>query len=520
VAAVLVAVVAGLDSTGLLDPWWSVLVDDVAQFLAPLAATLACWVTAARHHGGQRWWRIWMGAGACSWMFGQLAWTWYQLVQNVGVPSPSLADVGYLILPVFALAALITLAAGPSVQPVPRSAAGQSVMVLDGLVIVGALFVLSWVSVLRPIVDGGAATAVVYSVAIAYPLSDLLLTVIVVMLIGASSTTSRAQLAFLGAGLFCLAVSDAVFAYRVAVGAHSVPPVADIGFVAGFALIAVAARTPAGEAPGWTARPTPRWGRLLLPYFPVAAMAVALAVQRARGIELGIAGVLVATTVIGLLVVRQAITLVLSAGLVASRTRLVLATDEARRQLERNLHDGVQQRLIALALDIRRAEADLPPDETKLRGQLSAVVAGLNSAVDEVRELSRGVHPAILTQGGLRPALRALARRSPLPMEFDVHVDGRLPEPIEVAAYYVTAEALTNAAKYAHASVVFVGLDVRGGNLHLSVRDDGVGGADARRGSGLVGLTDRVEALGGTLAVESPPGHGTRLDVEFPLDRS
>ncbi|MFF5235208.1 sensor histidine kinase, partial [Dactylosporangium sp. NPDC000521] len=203
----------------------------------------------------------------------------------------------------------------------------------------------------------------------------------------------------------------------------------------------------------------------------------------------------------------------------ASRARLVLVADQTRRQLERDLHDGIQQRLISLGLDIRRAEADVPPELTQLRQQLSAVVAGLNGTVDDVRELSRGVHPAILTEGGLRPALRALARRSAVPVELDVQVDGRQPEPVEVAAYYVVAEALTNATKYAHATLVHVCAQVRGRNLRLTVRDDGIGGADPKRGTGLIGLTDRVEATGGTLTLYSPVGQGTRLQAEIPLNR-
>ena len=139
--------------------------------------------------------------------------------------------------------------------------------------------------------------------------------------------------------------------------------------------------------------------------------------------------------------------------------------------------------------------------------------------VDEVRELSRGVHPAILTEGGLRAALRVLARRSAVAVELDVHVDGRQPEPIEVAAYYVVAESLTNAAKYAQATAVSVCVQVRDSYLYLTVSDDGIGGADPKRGTGLIGLTDRVEALGGTLILESPPGQGTRLQADFPLDQ-
>jgi signal transduction histidine kinase len=202
--------------------------------------------------------------------------------------------------------------------------------------------------------------------------------------------------------------------------------------------------------------------------------------------------------------------------LAASRTRIVAAGDQARRRIERDLHDGTQQRLVSLVLDLRAAEAAVPPELPGLRAQLAGVADGLAGALDELRELSRGIHPAILSEGGLGPALKALARRSAVPVELEMDVPvelemdvpSRLPEPVEVAAYYVVSEALTNAAKHARASLAHVQAQTRDGHLHLSVRDDGVGGAAPGRGSGLVGLTDRVEALGGTVAVHSPPRAG------------
>ncbi|HTJ35548.1 MAG TPA: HAMP domain-containing protein [Dactylosporangium sp.] len=208
------------------------------------------------------------------------------------------------------------------------------------------------------------------------------------------------------------------------------------------------------------------------------------------------------------------------ADLIASRSRFVLATDQARRRIERDLHDGVQQRLISLGLNLRQVQEGVPAELPELREELSAVVAGLTGTVDDVRELSRGVHPAILSEGGLRPALRALARRSGVAVELDVRLDARLPEPVEVAAYYVVAEALTNTAKHARATVVSVRADVDDHQLRLAVRDDGVGGADAGHGSGLIGLADRVEALGGTLTLHSPRGGGTCLEVRLPLDEA
>jgi signal transduction histidine kinase len=202
--------------------------------------------------------------------------------------------------------------------------------------------------------------------------------------------------------------------------------------------------------------------------------------------------------------------------LTASRARIVAAGDQARRRIERDLHDGTQQRLVSLVLDARSAETAVPPESPELKAQLAGIADGLNDALDELREVSRGIHPAILSEGGLGPALKALARRSVVPVRLEVDIQPRLPEPVEVAAYYVVSEALTNAAKHARASVARVDARAADGGLHISIRDDGIGGADAGRGSGLRGLTDRVEALGGTIAVSSPAGRGTALLVELP----
>jgi signal transduction histidine kinase len=205
------------------------------------------------------------------------------------------------------------------------------------------------------------------------------------------------------------------------------------------------------------------------------------------------------------------------AELAASRRRIVAASDEARGRIERDLHDGTQQRLVSLGLAVRAVEADLPPDSPVLP-ELSHIATGLSDAVTELQELSRGIHPAILSQGGLGPALRTLARRSAIRVKLEVTTETRLPTAIEVAAYYVASEALANVAKHARASRIDVSLAPRNGTLLLSIRDDGVGGADPVHGSGLVGLTDRVEALGGSIRVRSRPGEGTQIFVELPLE--
>jgi signal transduction histidine kinase len=205
------------------------------------------------------------------------------------------------------------------------------------------------------------------------------------------------------------------------------------------------------------------------------------------------------------------------AELTASRARIVAASDAARRRIERDLHDGAQQRLVSLGLELHAAEQRVPAEFAELGEELSRVAAGLEGVLDDLREMSRGIHPAILAEGGLGPALRTLARRSPIPVEVDVLAESRLSEPIEVAAYYVVSEALTNAAKHAGASVMHVAVEARDRVLHISVRDDGQGGADPARGSGLLGLKDRAEAIGGMLSLQSAPGAGTSLLVE-PLD--
>jgi signal transduction histidine kinase len=201
----------------------------------------------------------------------------------------------------------------------------------------------------------------------------------------------------------------------------------------------------------------------------------------------------------------------------ASRARIVATADETRRRIERDLHDGAQQRLVALGLQLRGAQADVPPELGELDGELEDIAAGITDVLDEVREMARGIHPAILARGGLGPALKTLARRSAVPVVLDVRTERRLPEAIEVGAYYVVSEALTNAAKHVHALSVAVYVEAVNGVLRVSVQDDGVGGADFARGSGLVGLKDRVEALGGRIAVESAPDTGTAVNVEFPL---
>ena len=204
------------------------------------------------------------------------------------------------------------------------------------------------------------------------------------------------------------------------------------------------------------------------------------------------------------------------AELAASRARIVTAGDVERRRLERNLHDGAQQRLVALSFSLRLALTTLDSDPAGTRAALADANDELALALEELRELARGLHPAILTDRGLRAAVEVLAARVPIPVEIAEIPDERLPEPIEAAAYYLIAEALTNVTKYAQASAVHVRVAASDGSVVVEVSDDGVGGADPTTGSGLRGLADRVEALGGSLEVASPAGAGTSLRAEIP----
>jgi signal transduction histidine kinase len=203
----------------------------------------------------------------------------------------------------------------------------------------------------------------------------------------------------------------------------------------------------------------------------------------------------------------------------ASRMRIVEAADAERQRVERNLHDGAQQRLVALSLALRRARAQLPADGG---GELGATLGGaseqLASALSELRDLARGIHPAILTEAGLGPALRSLARESPIPVSVTLELDDRLPDPVAVAAYFLAAEALANVAKYSAADSVAMSAVSTVGSLHVEITDDGVGGADPGSGSGLRGLADRVAALGGLLEIHSPPGGGTQLVADLPFE--
>jgi signal transduction histidine kinase len=208
------------------------------------------------------------------------------------------------------------------------------------------------------------------------------------------------------------------------------------------------------------------------------------------------------------------------AELKASRARIITAGDQVRREIERDLHDGAQQRIVSLGLGLRALEASIPEEQHTVRLQLDNLVNGMADLYTELQELSRGIHPAILSKGGLGPAIKTLARRSVVPVRLDIGIDRRLPESTEAAAYYVIAEALTNTAKHAEASEVTVLACFDGDNLKLEVADDGIGGAVPGGGTGLTGLKDRVEALSGSLEVASPAGGGTVVTARIPVHAS
>jgi signal transduction histidine kinase len=200
----------------------------------------------------------------------------------------------------------------------------------------------------------------------------------------------------------------------------------------------------------------------------------------------------------------------------SSRARLVAASDTERRRLERNLHDGAQQRLVTLALSLRLAESSLPAEPEAARDHIVAAREELDLALEELRELAHGLHPGFLTERGLAPAIESLGERAPIPVRVSVETGGRCTEAVEVAAYYVVAEALANAIRYSGADTVDVNVALSNGTLAVEVADAGKGGADAAKGTGLRGLADRVEALGGTLEVESRSGEGTRIRATLP----
>ena len=321
VAAVAVTAAVGVASSGLLDPRTAVIVDDGAQLGAGLTAAVFCWWQGLRRTGVERSWRLLMAPGMAGWSVGQGIWSWYQIFGNEDLPSPSWADVGYFTLPVFALAALLvfaTVGAPRRARPpsVPRARRlAWLVLVLDGLVVVGSLFILTWSTALGAVVRAGAATTTEFAVAVGYPVTDLILVVIVVLLVAAHRVVRayRPQLLLLGLGLVALSVSDSIFAYLVSTGAEVMPPITNAGFVAGPALIAVAALATVDSGPvarGAGASRVTEWAHLMLPYLPVLVTGVLVVVQTVQGRAPDPVAMYLGLLVIVLVLLRQMITLI------------------------------------------------------------------------------------------------------------------------------------------------------------------------------------------------------------------
>ncbi|HST65428.1 MAG TPA: bifunctional diguanylate cyclase/phosphodiesterase [Mycobacteriales bacterium] len=314
VTALVVVAIVGLSVSGVLSDRAAGAVDDLGQLAGAMAAAVACGITGLRAAGRERRWRLLMAAAFVGWGTGQGIWTYYQLIGRDAIPSPSLADVGYLTLPVFALPSLLVLAAGRSrrARRDERSGRSRLVLVLDALVIVGSMSILAWTLVLSAVVEAGAPTAAAFAVAVAYPVSDLMLVVIVLLTLTLRRVGHRPQLLLLALGLVAISCSDSTFAYLVSSGAQTLPLAGDIGFVAGPYLVALAAVAPASIAaregslaglPGGL-----RW-HLLVPYLPLTAVGILLLVQTSLGRSFGRIEVYLGLLVVTLVVTRQVITL-------------------------------------------------------------------------------------------------------------------------------------------------------------------------------------------------------------------
>lgn len=323
-AALAVSAVLVVDSTGLLSAHTSVIVDDSAQLVGAALAVVACVWTACRATGVERTWRLLMAVGMAGWAIGQLLWSFYQVFELISLPSPSAADVGYLTLPVFALLALLAIAAGglreyrhgdreAMVGRQRIAVRSWPVVALDSLVVVASMLILTWATALGAVIRSGAPTWNAFAVAIAYPITDLILVVIVILLLALWPLPRRLrpQLLLLGLGLIALSASDSIFAYIVAEGGDSMPPLTDAGFVAGPVLVGLAALAYAGPAPEVTRHPGRRgeWTNLLLPYLPLAATEALLFVRAITRHPISPVVQILSTFVVFMVVARQVITL-------------------------------------------------------------------------------------------------------------------------------------------------------------------------------------------------------------------
>jgi diguanylate cyclase (GGDEF)-like protein len=340
----LVAVVVALDSTPLLSKDAAIVVDDGAQLAAGVFAAVVCWWTAGQYNGIQRRWRLLMAVGMAGWSIGQAIWSWYQIALDTPLPCPSLADVGYLTLPVMALPALLCLGSGVSRHPGPGAGPaaaarhGSAVYFLDGVVVVGSLFVLTWATSLGAVVHTVAPTAPAFATAVAYPATDLVLVVIVGLLAVTRRVPEhyRTQLALLGSGLVAISMSDSIFAYIISSGGEEMPPATNAGFIAGPLLIGLAALTGPDERHGAhvrRARHRTELAHLLLPFVLVTLTVAVVAVQAVLGWRIDAVEAVTVVVVVGVVLIRQLVTSLENAALVE---RLSAAQAELT---HRALHD-------------------------------------------------------------------------------------------------------------------------------------------------------------------------------------
>lgn len=331
-AGALVAAVVVIAGFGFIDKFAARAVDDLAQLVGGLTAVVCCLWTARRARGADRSWRLLMAIGMAGWSTGQALWTYYRLFDLRAVPSPSWADAGYLTLPVFALPALLVLGSyrsrGHGMQPFRGS---RVRLLLDGLIVVGSLFILTWSTALGSVVHGGAPTAAAFAIAIAYPVTDLVLVVIVVLLGSDRRVRWQRQLLLLGFGMVALSASDSAFAYYVSRGLPEIPPLADAGFVAGPVLIFLAALAPRepgrSEAIGPRRSPFSEWAYLLMPYVPLVITGALVGTRLIVGKRLDAVEMWIGAAVVTAVVGRQLITIV-------DNARLLERLRESQRQLE------------------------------------------------------------------------------------------------------------------------------------------------------------------------------------------
>lgn len=377
-----------------IEPPASTVVDNASQLVLGLAATACCWWACRGRTGAQRWWRLLVGCGMAGWSVGQAIWSWYQIVANDPIPSPSGADIGYLILPPFALAALLVLAVNDSDCSGGGDAAGPRraplVLVLDGLIVVGSMFVLTWATALGAAVHVGASTPLAYVVAIAYPATDLVLIVIALLLMTTYrvSSTFRPQLLLLGLGLISLAVSDSIFAFLVSSGAQQIPPAANVGFMAGPAMIAVAALTRVGPATGQSTsdrRRTKEWAYLFLPYAPALVAGTLLVGQVVTGRTLDLVEIAAGLLIIVLVLLRQVVTLLSYA------YRLSQVTADRSRAAFQQAADQA----VAAIENARSPEPALEDEITDVSNLLSATASRLRQVTSKTEGLQAEVRQLV-----------------------------------------------------------------------------------------------------------------------------